>query len=131
MALSAAVGGPAAGVSAATSAGAPQTPKPSDPEQERSDVFEDDCRKVLFFDTPEEILAAVKKPLQVVSRAVLVIAAPTSSSAVVKSYLEHAAAVVETYRKGTGAPDGQNKLRILILPGTRIDNSLLVSSREL
>ena len=80
-----------------------------------------DMRKVSFHDTPEALIAALAQPLQTVSRAILVIASPTSGWNGLKGYMDTAAEAIEKYRMGSGSQGGQTRFRILIFPGARVD----------
>ena len=119
-------GAAASCISADARAGGPvdhQEPPDVVEAKRRGMIWQGEMRKFSRFEMIEELIAAITRPIQTVSRVAVVIAAPTSNWSVIKTYMEHAALVVEAYQKGTGDPagDGQQKVRVLILLGPRLD----------
>ena len=95
----------AAGVSAAAESASPAR------------LLSEDLKHVQFHDTPEALLAAMAQPTGSWSRAVVMIAAPTSGWTAISAYMQVAHDLVRMYKE----TNAEVKLRIVILPGARFD----------
>ena len=98
---------PAAGVSAAADDRAAALER----------ALAEDMQHVEFHDTPEALVAAMAQPLARCTRAVVLIAAPTSGWPAIKAYVQTASELVQKYTAGAG----ESRLRVAILAGSRFE----------
>ena len=75
--------------------------------------------KVFFYDTPDAIKAGMERPLRTCPRVTIVVAAPTSGWTSISAYMNTVHEIIQKFQSGSGDPNGQHKVRVVILPGSR------------
>ena len=95
---------------------------PREAEKNNSETLvEQDMSKVFFYDTPDAIKAGMEQPLRTCHRITIVVAAPTSGWTAISAYMNTVQEIVQMFQNGSGDPDGQHRIRIVFLPGSRFD----------
>ena len=77
--------------------------------------------RVKFCDTPDELLAKSREPLQNTSRGFVMVEAPTTAVGDFSHLLDIAKQASDAYLSGTGSGGEQMKFRIVVLVGRRYD----------